>query len=58
MDFVECPACEAELPLTDVLLGSLGGLVWYRCRNCGWEWSGDPDQLLDDDGPYQGEDGQ
>lgn len=29
-----CPACDGEA----TLLGTLGALDWYRCRQCGAEW--------------------
>lgn len=30
-----CPACGGE----GRSMGALGNLAWYRCVNCGWEWS-------------------
>jgi rubredoxin len=30
-----CPQCSGE----PWLLGELGRLMWYRCRQCGWQWS-------------------
>ena len=27
----QCPYCEADAPL----LGGLGSVLWYRCRDCG-----------------------
>lgn len=32
---VQCPACDGEVEL----LGALGDLEWYRCRDCGAESS-------------------
>lgn len=31
-----CPECLGE----GRLLGTLGSTDHYRCRDCGWEWSG------------------
>lgn len=30
-----CPMCNGP----GVPLGSLGRSVWYRCRNCGWDFN-------------------
>ena len=32
---MRCPICEG----TGEYIGTLGNLDWYRCRNCGMEWS-------------------
>lgn len=36
---ISCPACAAEQPAGEALLGTLGRLSHYRCRFCGWQWS-------------------
>ncbi len=33
MSSSECPMCRGQL----LPLGSLGGLLWLRCRDCGME---------------------
>lgn len=33
---MRCPKCHGD----GVRLGSLGRLVWYRCRACGWTFPG------------------
>ncbi len=35
LEDTQCPQCGGE----GRLLGELGIATWYRCRNCGWEWS-------------------
>jgi len=30
-----CQMCKG--PLVLALLGQIGRLLWFRCRNCGWE---------------------
>ena len=32
-----CSMCDGP----GILLGTMGTKTWYRCRNCGWEWSVD-----------------
>ena len=34
-DEVFCPVCSGPA----ILLGVLGGLMWWRCRNCGAQFS-------------------
>ena len=29
-----CPMCDA--PVAMLMLGTLGNVTHYRCRNCGW----------------------
>ena len=31
----QCPMCRGE----GYSIGSLGNLEWFRCRQCGWEFS-------------------
>lgn len=31
----ECPTCHGD----GFAIGALGNLVWFRCRNCGTEYS-------------------
>lgn len=35
------PICQSNTPCQGpgTLLGQLGSLVWFRCRNCGYEFS-------------------
>lgn len=35
LEFPFCPACDGP----GMELGSLGSLVWFRCRNCGIEFN-------------------
>jgi ribosomal protein L37AE/L43A len=39
MDEHTCPVCEGEA----TYLGALGNRIWFRCRNCGWDWTEDTD---------------
>jgi len=43
---LSCLLCEGPL----MLLGDLGGLGWFRCRDCGMEFSR-PCENLDEDDP-------
>lgn len=38
-DLVQCPQCDSLHGQLDAVLGILGGLEHYRCRNCGVIWS-------------------
>lgn len=31
-----CPMCKGE----GIRLGALGGKMWYRFRQCGWQYAG------------------
>jgi hypothetical protein len=31
----QCPQCTGQ----GAVMGALGNLDWFRCINCGWEWS-------------------
>lgn len=33
---MRCPTCGSRL---HILLGRLGRLLWYRCRDCGIDWN-------------------
>jgi rubredoxin len=37
---MECPVCGG----TGIAQGSLGFLVWYRCEDCGWNFSEEIDE--------------
>lgn len=32
-----CSQCGDSTDVT--YMGTLGSLLWFRCRDCGWEWS-------------------
>lgn len=41
----ECPACNGQ----EEYLGTLGFLDWYRCINCGMQWSVESEFLLEEE---------
>lgn len=45
MDVVHCPVC----PGNASLLGRLGMLSWWRCRDCGHEFVGPAWNEVDDE---------
>jgi tRNA(Ile2) C34 agmatinyltransferase TiaS len=44
-----CPLCDGD----GTLLGQLGHLTWFRCRQCGMDFAPDPGELalLDEEDP-------
>lgn len=38
---MECPLCTGA----PERLGRLGRLFWFRCRDCGHQWSQEPERL-------------
>lgn len=40
---IACPKCDATMP---TLLGTLGNLTHFRCRDCGWEYNMPADQVV------------
>ena len=47
-----CPQCGSD---NQIPLGTLGLLLWFRCRQCGWEHSIDHYDVDDFDTPDNGE---
>jgi transposase-like protein len=41
LDLIECPACDGPAQL----LGTLGRLAHFTCRNCGSAWAVNADSL-------------
>lgn len=41
MDDITCPACGGE----PSMLGFMGSRAWFRCRNCGWDFSVDESEV-------------
>lgn len=39
-DLPVCEMCKGP----GVLLGRLGSITWFRCRNCGWEFTNEQAQ--------------
>ena len=41
---MRCPMCYGA----PTLLGELGRHRWFRCRDCGWDWTDDEGEDDDD----------
>lgn len=45
-EMITCPCCCAEVAYEEALLGVIGTMIHYRCRNCGSKWN---EQIPNDD---------
>jgi transposase-like protein len=51
MNDEKCPQCGSG---THFLLGHLGDVDWFRCRQCGWQWTVPNEETVTEVEPEEG----